>query len=240
LIVCGRDSGWLLDSVARRFGLPVGTAPKLVEGSRMVLGRYAIPDVGVWAFERRPGETSPVIEGEAAYYVFRVDSLTPEGVPPLSEVRGQVVYQARIAKKAALWRERAEQIVAALQSAPSLLDAARARGLPAERLGAFTRLRPPPILQLEPKVVGAAFGLRVGERSGALVGEHRAFLLESLARKLADSTAWLAQRDAQRESLMQAARQARVDAYLDGLRKRAMVVDRRKEIFRPQDATAGS
>jgi hypothetical protein len=88
--------------------------------------------------------------------------------------------------------------------------------------------------------VGAAFGLRVGERSGVVVGEHRAFLLESLARKLADSTAWLAQRDAQRESLMQAARQARVEAYLDGLRKRATVVDRRKEIFRPQDATAGS
>jgi hypothetical protein len=88
--------------------------------------------------------------------------------------------------------------------------------------------------------VGTAFGLRVGERSGVVVGEHRAFLLESLARKLADSTAWLAQRDAQRESLMQAARQSRVEAYLDGLRQRAKVVDRRKEIFRPQDATAGS
>jgi parvulin-like peptidyl-prolyl isomerase len=235
-----RDSGWLLDSAARRFGLPVGNAPKLVEGDRLVLGRYVIPDVGVWAFERRPGETSPVIEGEVAYYVFRVDSLIPEGVPPLSEVRDQVLYQARITKKATLWRERAEQIATALKSAPSLLDAARARGLPAERLGPFTRLRPPPVLQLEPTVVGAAFGSRVGERSGVVVGEHRAFLLESLARKLADSTAWLAQRDAQRESLMQAARQARVEAYLDGLRKRATVVDRRKEIFRPQDATAGS
>jgi parvulin-like peptidyl-prolyl isomerase len=235
-----RDSGWLLDSVARRFGLPVGKAPKLVEGERMVLGQYVIPDVGVWAFERRPGETSPVIEGEVAYYVFRVDSLMPEGVPPLPEVRDRVLYQARIAKKSTLWRERADQIAAALKSAQSLLDAARARGLAAERHGPFTRLRPPPILQLEPKVVGTAFGLRVGERSGVVVGEHRAFLLESLARKLADSTAWLAQRDAQRESLMQAARQSRVEAYLDGLRQRAKVVDRRKEIFRPQDATAGS
>ena len=239
-LVAERDSGWLLDSVARRFGLRVGQAPKLVEGSRMVLGQDRIPDVGVWAFERRIGETSPVIDGDAAYYVFRVDSLIPEGVPPLSEVRDQVLYQARIAKKSTLWRERAEQIAAALKSAPSLLEAARARGLLAERHGPFTRLRPPPILQLEPKVVGAAFGLRVGERSGVIVGEHRAFLLESLARKLADSTAWLAQRDAQRENLMQAAREARVEAYLDGLRQRAKVVDRRKEIFRPQDATAGS
>ncbi len=234
-----RDTGWLLDSAAHRFGLPIGKAPKLVEGDRMVLGQYVIPDVGVWAFERRIGETSPVIEGEVAYYVFRLDSLNPGGIPPLSEVRDQVLYRARIAKKGTLWRDRAAQIAEALESSP-LLDAARARGLPAERVGPFTRLRPPPILQLEPKVIGVAFGLRVGERSGVVVGEHRAFLVESVARKLADSTAWLAQRDAQRESLLQAARQARVEAYLDGLRKRAKVVDRRKEIFRPQDVTAGS
>ncbi len=234
-----RDTGWLLDSAARRFGLPIGRPPMVVEGDRMVLGQYVIPDVGVWAFERRVGETSPVIEGEAAYYVFRLDSLEPEGVPPLSDVRDRVQYQARIAKKGTLWRERAVQIAEAIKSS-SLLDAARARGLPAERVGPFTRLRPPPILQLEPKVIGVAFGLRVGERSGVVVGEHRAFLVESVARKLADSTAWLAQRDAQRESLLQAARQSRVDAYLDGLRKRANVVDRRKEIFRPQDVTAGS
>ena len=121
-----------------------------------------------------------------------------------------------------------------------MLGAGTARGLRVERLGPFTRLRPPPVLQLEPKALGAAFGLRVGERSGVIVGEHRAVLLESLARHLADSTAWLAQRDAQRASLIQQARQARIDAYLDGLRHRATVVDRRKEIFRPQTATAGS
>jgi hypothetical protein len=80
----------------------------------------------------------------------------------------------------------------------------------------------------------------VGQRSGVIVGEHRAFILQSLARSLADSTAWLAQRDAQRESLMQGARQARVEAYLAGLRQRAKVVDRRKDIFRPQNTTAGS
>ncbi|MGE5744871.1 MAG: SurA N-terminal domain-containing protein, partial [Gemmatimonadota bacterium] len=80
-LVAERDSGWLLDSVALRLGLPVGHAPKLVEGDRMLLGRYVIPDVSIWAFERKPGETSPVIEGEAAYYVFRLDSLIPAGVP---------------------------------------------------------------------------------------------------------------------------------------------------------------
>jgi parvulin-like peptidyl-prolyl isomerase len=235
-----RDSGWLLDSAAQRLGLPVGRAPKLIDGDRMVLGRYVIPDVSVWAFERAPGQTSPVIEGEVAYYVFRVDSATPAGITPLAEVRDQVIYQARLQKKAGLWRARAEQIAEQLKSSPTLQAGAAALGFRVDRFGPFSRLRPPPALQLEPRVIGAAFGLRVGQRSGVISGEHRAYIIELLARTSADSAAWVAQRDAQRESLLQAARQARVEQYLQALRQRAKVVDRRQEIFRAQSTAAGS
>jgi parvulin-like peptidyl-prolyl isomerase len=239
-VVAERDSGWLLDSMARRLGLPVEHAPRLADGDRMILGPSVIPDVSIWAFEHKPGETSPVIEGEAAYYVFRLDSLIPEGVSPLSDVRDQVLAEARVEKKKSLWAERARQLAASLASTPDLLAAGAAHGVPGQRLGPFSRLRPPPMLQREPGVLGAAFRLRVGERSGAIVGEHRAFILQALTRTTADSAAWLAEREAQRENVMQGARQARVEAYLAGLRQRAKVVDRRKDIFRPQNTTAGS
>ncbi|MGE5761338.1 MAG: SurA N-terminal domain-containing protein [Gemmatimonadota bacterium] len=239
-LVAERDSGWLLDSTARRLGLPVGRAPRLVEGDRMVLGRYVIPDVSIWAFERKPGETSPVIEGEPAYYVFRLDSLIPAGIPKLAEVREQVLIAARIEKKKTLWAERARQVAASLAGTPDLIAAGAAHGLAVQRLGPFSRLRPPPILQLEPRVLGSAFRLGVGQRSGVIIGENRAFILQPLSRTSADSSAWRAQRDAQRESLMQNARQARVESYLAGLRQRAKVVDRRKELFQTQNTTAGS
>lgn len=235
-----RDSGWLLDSAAQRLGVPLGHAPKLVDGDRMVLGEYVIPDVSVWAFERAPGQTSPVIEGEVAYYVFRVDSATPEGVAPLATVRDQVVYQARLEKKGIQWRARADQLADQIKSAPTLEAGAAAQGIRVDRLAPFSRLRPPPMLQLEPRVIGAAFGLRAGQRSGVITGEHRAYIIESLSRTSADSAAWVAQRDAQRESLLQAARQARVDQYITALRKQANVLDRRKAIFRSQSTTAGS
>lgn len=237
-----RDSGWLLDSAAHRLGIPLAHAPKLIEGDRMVLGQFVIPDVSIWAFEHTTGQTSQVIEGEVAYYVFRLDSATAEGVAPLAQVRDQVVYEARLEKKAALWRTRAAELGRALKTAPNLQAAAAAQGggLRVDRIGPFSRLRPPPALQLEPKVIGAVFALGPGQRSDALVGEHRAYVFEVQSRTLADSTAWLAQRDAQRESLLQAARQSRVEQYLAALRKQAKVVDRRKEIFRPQATTAGS
>ena len=51
-----------------------------------------------------------------------------------------------------------------------------------------------------------------------------------------DSTAWLKQRDAQRTQLRQAVQQARIQQYLDGLRAKAKIVDRRKDLFKSQAA----
>lgn len=238
-IVAERDSGWLLDSAAKRLHLPLAQAPKLLDGDRMVLGRNVIPDVGVWAFQHHVGETSNVIQGEVGYYVFRLDSLQQEGVAPLAQVRAQVDYQVRLEKKGTMWRARTAQLASGLTTTP-LATAAIAQGVSVQRQGPFTRLHPPPILQLEPNVLGEIFRLGVGQHSGALIGDNRGFVVQLMARHVADSAAWAAQRDAQRDGLMQAARQARVDAYISALRKRATVVDRRKDVFRPENTAAGS
>ncbi len=225
-----RPDGTMLDSAARQLGLPVGTARRLVQGDRLQLGRYLIPDVGVWAFEATAGETSPVIEAAPAFYVFRLDSLIPEGTPPLADVRDGVNAAVRLEKKREVARRRAAEATTELRTAPSLAVAAAERGWDVST-HTFTRIAPGP-LQDEPVATGAAFGLRVGERSGAIEGRHAYYVVESLARRGADSAAWAAQRDAQRQTIVDAARQARVRVYLDDLRARATVVDRRKELAR--------
>ena len=233
-LAADQQNGALLDSAARRFNLPLSPVQRIVDGAPLELGRYRIPDVSVWAFEAHVGETSPIIEAKPAYYVFRLDSLVPEGVPPLADVRDRVVAAVKLEKQKAIARHRADSLAAALRGIPDLLKAGTARGLPVQRLGPFTRIKPPNYLAREPLVVGAAFGLRVGERSGAIVGEGGDFIIESLARKTADSTAWLAQKEAQRTQLLTAVRQARIQQYVDALRAKAKIVDRRKEIFRTQ------
>jgi len=85
-------------------------------------------------------------------------------------------------------------------------------------------------------LAGTAFRQHVGERSGVIEGEGGHFIIQSLSRKLADSTAWLKQRDAQRTQLRQAVQQARIQQYLDGLRAKAKIVDRRKDLFKSQAA----
>jgi parvulin-like peptidyl-prolyl isomerase len=226
-----------LDSAAKRLDLRVSPTYTIRQGDRFALGVYTIPDVSVWAFEAPTGETSPVIEATPAYYVFRVDSVAPEGVPPLNEIRTRVTDELRLEKQRVIAQHRADSLAAALKGVPSLATAASARGLGVEQFGPFTRLRPPSYLGREPLVVGTAFGLGVGERSGVIKGEGGYFIVESLGRKLADSTAWVAQRNTQRDQLRQAALQARMQQYMDGLRAKAKIVDRRKQLFKAQAAT---
>src|ERR1700694_2116191 len=223
-----------LDSAARRLGLQVSPTYQVIQGDRFTLGRYVIPDVSVWAFEAPVGETSPVIEGAPAYYVFHIASVTPAGVPPLDQIRERVKDAARLEQPQVSARRRGDSLAAVLKDTPDLAAAAAAHGLQVQRLGPFTRLRPLSYLAREPLVVGAAFGLRVGERSPVIAGEGGLFIIESLGRKLADSSAWLAQRDTQRAQLLAAARQARIQQYMDGLRAKAKIVDRRKDIFKTQ------
>jgi len=148
-----------------------------------------------------------------------------------------VLERARSERKKEIARQRAEQLAARLKGAKDLLRAGAAAGLAVEKLGPFTRVQPPAKLSVEPLVLGAAFGLRPGETSGLLAGQTGYFLLQSLARVPADSAAWLKQRDAQREALLDQARQARIQAYVTALRAQAKIVDRRKEVFRPQSAS---
>lgn len=233
-------NGTMLDSAARRLGLPLAPSQRVVQGERLQLGRWMIPDVGVWAFEARVGETSPVIEADPAYYVFRLDSVFPEGVPPLDDIRLGVMAGARFEKKEQALAARAERLFGEMRNEADLVAAARARGLDAQVFGPFTRINPPGYLAREPLVMGTAFGLQVGERSGLIKGRDGYYAVQVRARHGADSAAWLQQRDTQREQLVQAARQARIRSYIDGLRSSAKVVDRRKEMFRPPSATEGA
>ena len=97
----------------------------------------------------------------------------------------------------------------------------------------FTRTSTVPVLGTATPPVGAAFRLRVGERSGVLNagGNYVIMQLDRLVR--ADSTAWVAQKEQQRAAAIQQTRQVRVQQYLDGLRRAANVRDRRDVVLRP-------
>jgi hypothetical protein len=228
-----------LDRVAAQLGIPVAQAPAVRQGERLQLGRYLIGDAPVWAFGGpEAGEISPVIETEWAYYVFRLDSLRPAGVPPLADVREDVRRLVAIDKRLASVRAAADEVAREIRDGASLENIAERRGLTVRTLGPFTRYAPPPALQGSPAAVGAAFSLGVGQTGGPIPTPTGAFFIRTTAKFLADSSVFVATLPAMRQAAIQQARQERVQLILASLREGATVDDRRQELLRQQRQAA--
>jgi peptidyl-prolyl cis-trans isomerase D len=217
-----------LDTVARALKLRVGRTAPLQEGSKVQLGQLVVPDAGVWAFQAKPGATSPVIETSYAYYIFRLDSLQRAGVPPLNEIRSAVIHAVREQKKWNAARNLAKEYLKRIEAGSSMTQAAATMKLPHREFGPFSRINPP---LTNPVVVGAAFGLKAGARSGVLDTKDGIYLVETLVYTKADSTKFAKELDEYRARSINLAKQERVRNYLTALRKAAKIVDNREKVL---------
>ncbi len=240
LLAAEQDDPRALDNAASLMGLTLQQAGPIIEGQSARIGERFVPDAAIWVFEAEAGEISQVIETDFAYYVFRLDSLIPEGVPPLARVQAQVRQAAKLAKQWERTRAVAREIAADLAAGTPLTTAASQRQLTPRTLGPFTRTAPAPPLRDAPAAVGLAFGLPVGTPGGPVESERAIFFIEPTARELADTNAFLAEIDQLREEVLRQERQGRVQLIYASLRDKADVVDRRRELERAQQAIPDS
>lgn len=165
-----------LDTAARALGLRVSRALPVQKGTTVQAGTQTVPNIGTWVFQKGvDGAIGEVEETADALYLFRIDSITPEGVPPLESIRSTVEHQARESKK---WAQAAligTQLLKRLDEGATLDMAARALGLPHQVVGPFSRVNPP---FPNPTFIGTAFSLRPGQRSRVIDTPEGLYLLE--------------------------------------------------------------
>jgi parvulin-like peptidyl-prolyl isomerase len=176
-----------------------------------------------------------VIETSFAFYIFRLDSMQAAGVPPLAQVRPAVEYALGSDKKKALAKPKAEEYMKRLEKGESMAEAAKAMNLPHREFGPFTRVNPP---LTDPMVVGTAFGLEKGQRSGLLDTPDGLYVMESLEKVPADSAKFVKELDEYRTKMIDLARQARVRGYMAALRQSAKIVDNRAKLRQQQEEAA--
>ncbi len=231
-----RNDPAALDTVSKALSLPIGQTGGVQEGTRVQVGNLVVPDAGAWAFGgSKPGATSPVIESSFAFYVFRIDSMQAAGVPPLAQIRPAVEYALRDDKKKELAKPKAEEYMKRLEKGESMAEAAKAMNLPHREFGPFTRVNPP---LTDPMVVGTAFGLEKGQRSGLLDTPDGMYVMESLEKVPADSAKFVKELDEYRTKMIDLARQARVRGYMAALRQSAKIVDNRAKLRQQQEEAA--
>ena len=220
-----------LDTAAHVLGLQVGKALPLQKGSRAQVGLRVIPDAGIWAFQAKPGETGRIIEVTYGYFLFRLDSVDLEGVPPFEKIKQSVALAAGTEKKRELAKTVAANLSKRLAEGSTLSQAATALGLPSRELGPFSRINP---AIPSPRVVGASFGVEQGKTSGAIDTEEGIYFLKVLKHEAADSAAFTKGVDDFRARQVRLATQDRVRNYLAALKNSAKVEDRRAEIYKTE------
>lgn len=226
-----------LDTAASALKIEVRKLSPLVEGGRVsTIATGDVPDIAIWAFQAKPGEHSEVVEAERSYVVFRLDSLQPEGVPPLESIRGTVQARLQLAKKRAAAKELATRLAGQARQGTPLKQLA-GPGLEYKEIGPFARLSAP---LPDPTLIGAAFGAGKNEIAGPVATDDGVYLFQGIERIAADSADFVKNLTQIRNEALQSARQSRVRAYVSALRSAAKIVDRRGDIYDRTNAQAAA
>jgi peptidyl-prolyl cis-trans isomerase D len=200
------------------------------EGSPVVSGGRIVPSVATWAFAgAKVGESSELFEADDAYYLARMDSLSPGGLPSLE--------QAGPGIRRTLARQRALDLLVpkadsfAKQAARTSLEAAaQAAKLTVSKSPPFTPTSSVPDIGQLNQVIGAAFAIPVGAISDAIKTDLNVSVLRVDRRVAADSGAWVKQKEAQRQNLLRDLRRQRVEDFLADLKDVAKITDNRKAL----------
>ncbi len=232
-----------LDTAARALKLTPKTVGPVAKGAKVFVPEAGqVPDAGVWAFQAKVGEHSQVIESPTSYFIFRLDSLQAEGIPPFAAIKTEVQNVVKAGKKAQEALRLGESLAKQVAAGTPLAQGAKTLGFEYREVGPFARLSAP---LGSPGLIGAAFSLKKGEVSrpisgGKDSGDTGVYLFEALDRVMADSADFAKNIGAIRQQALQAAKRSRLQAYLATLKDAAKIVDRRSDVYKTAaQTTAG-
>ncbi len=191
-----------------------------------------------WVFERRPavGEVSEIFENDRSFYLMEVVERDEARALTLEEARAPIETILRNERKRERLHDIGREVVDRIEGNATLEAAAAAAGMPVREAGPFTRLDFVPGVGSGNAAIGAAFGLEVGEVSGLLETPDGFFVIEVTGQTEADREAWQAQLPQQRQQIMGALQNQRLNEFMEALREEAEVVDQRDEVLRPTSA----
>ncbi len=227
-LAAGSNDRAAFDRAAEELDLLVTQVP-VVEGQVAMYQGAPVGGISGWAFSGvRVGETSDLFDDPNGYYLARLDSLAVGGNQPFAVVREDILQALRERKSVEALLPQAEALLADARN--TTLEAAAAKaGLDIDTTRKFTRMSFVDGIGYSNEAVGAAFGLDIGT-VGLVRTIDAVFLIRPDYRTNASRADFEAQKLAQRQQLLNAARDQRVRAFLDNLRREAKIDDRRRVI----------
>jgi parvulin-like peptidyl-prolyl isomerase len=198
-----------------------------------------IPGIGVnqaiskWAFESKVGAVSEPFTLNNGYVVCEVSEAKDAGIRTFDEVKESIRPLALRKKKIEAANAMAAELRAKLASSDSLTKIRELNpAIPVQETGQFTLAGAIPGVGRDLSFIGAVSGLQVGQISPPVQSQRGAYLIQLLSRSTFDSSAYNAQRGALESRLLQDKRNRFFADWLEKLKEKADVEDRRDVFFR--------
>jgi parvulin-like peptidyl-prolyl isomerase len=227
-----------LEQAAPAVGLSAQTAT-ITQDFPFLGGAGQVSEGADWAFEEAsPGDVSPVFETSTAFYALELVSSEPAGVLPLETARSAIEATLLFDGKMERGREDAQRVADQARAGEPLVNVAAGMDLELRTAGPFSRDDFVPGIGRQNAVIGAAFGLPIGQVSDVVSTPTNHYVLEVVGRLEADSLEWRAQLTGQRQAALASVQQQRLQEWIEALRASARIVDRRDEVLQPVDPDA--
>lgn len=211
-------------------GLTLKTSKPFVEGAY-------IPEIGASsrinnaAFREKAGWVSPPMSTDNAVIVFQIKTIQPESIKPLEEVKTSVenlVIQDKKMKKAEALCQNAWDRV---QRGMDLEAIASEDSMKVTETGLFALNGYVKGIGKEPKFIGAASKLGIGEISKPVETKRGFYLIQCVDKVPYDPAVFASVKDVEKQSYLRQKQEKMFTDWFANLKKNANIKDFRKDFF---------
>jgi peptidyl-prolyl cis-trans isomerase D len=176
------------------------------------------------AFGLAVGGVSPPLKTAGGYVVVKVAEIFPSGVPPVAEIRNEVVEAIKRERAGALALEKAKSLAAAAVREGDLVAAARKEGVAAGDTGFFSRAEAPKErTPLPGTVLVAALQTPAGQLAEPVPTPAGVYVVKTLERQPADPKGLEAEREELGKQVLEQKRTQAWESWVQGLGQSAKI-----------------
>lgn len=218
-------SGTDFAQIAKESGAAIKTTDWFAQGE-------VLPDIGPnqefyrHAFTLGPKETSPVVEGDNAYYLLRLKQRREPVIPPLENVRDQIEKGLKESRAYEMALQKATALLDQLRKDKDIAKVAAANGLKVEETGFFPRSTPqlPKIGELaELRFERLALSAKQPFADRVFTQKDGAYVLAFKSSQPADMAQFEREKELHKQQVLAESRQRALIKFLEGLQAKAKI-----------------
>jgi len=185
------------------------------------------PKVSRFAFRSKQGDVSSVLYLDRGFLIASLAQIMPEHIKPLDEMRDTIVAQLKAEKRMQLALEQGRAALGRIEAGATIDEVASEDSLEVQVSDLFTLSGYVTGVGREPRFVGAAFGLDIGDYSQPVEGTRGYYLMQVVDAVEFDESAFQNQKESLKAQLLQRKRGAVFGLWYSALKERSRIKDYR-------------